>query len=378
MNIDELKNEAKLIIEGIKNHGNYPIENNRLDYKRKLNRTSDPQEPVTIFMDNFAKDIIAFSNAEGGFIFIGIDDAKQVKEKDIGITEEDLTLLKNIDLAKVSDQFKNFTHASIILDLESVRWAGREFFLIYIGKQNQMIIPKDDKFKLKKGDVIYRNSAKNEMANESTTAFNQFLQIKSIEQNKEFMTIWSKLLPQMFDINPRDVLILNPKNNVVYGYNAKDKVLSKSDVEIDQNQDGPFNIILNAIAAGEIGKISETDGKPIYKIVGELIKSGIKEHVFISEITSELKMNLSCQYKITELQIRKLVYHLRWTTSEKFIIDKPKQEDLNSQFVEYIWIEKINKKGKILFSPDCIPLLIKEINQQEQHTKIFGKTLTKK
>lgn len=33
------------------------------------------------------------------------------------------------------------------------------------------------------------------------------------------MEIWSKLLPEMFDINPREVLILNPKNNTVYGYN---------------------------------------------------------------------------------------------------------------------------------------------------------------
>jgi hypothetical protein len=378
MNIDELKNEAKLIIEGIKNYGNYPSENNRIDYKKQLNRTPDPEEPLSIFMQNFAKDIIAFSNAEGGFIFIGIDDEKPVKEKDIGVTDEDLQLLNKIDLAKISDKFKSFTNASIILDLESTRWAGREFFIIYIGKQNQTIIPKDDKYKLKRGDVIYRNSAKNEMANESTTSFNQFLQIKSIEQNKEFMTIWSKLLPQMFDINPRDVLILNPKNNVVYGYNAKDKILSKSDVEIDQSQDGPFNIILNAIAAGEIGKISETDGKPIYKIVGEVIKSGTKEHIFMNIITKELKDNPSCQYKITELQIRKLVYHLAWTTKDNFLIDKPKEEDLNSKFVEFIWIEKINGKGKIVFSPNCTSLLIKEINQQEQHTKIFGKTLTKK
>jgi hypothetical protein len=74
----------------------------------------------------------------------------------------------------------------------------------------------------------------------------------------------------------------------------------------------------------------------------------------------------------------KVSYYLKWTTNDKFIIDNPKQEDLNSQFVEYIWIEKINTREKILFSLDCIPLLIKEINQQEQHTKIFAQTLAKK
>ena len=43
------------------------------------------------------------------------------------------------------------------------------------------------------------------------------------EKSKEFMEIWSKLLPEMVDINPREVLILNPMQNKVYGFNSKDK-----------------------------------------------------------------------------------------------------------------------------------------------------------
>ncbi|CAK8713548.1 hypothetical protein GKODMF_05125 [Candidatus Electrothrix gigas] len=37
------------------------------------------------------------------------------------------------------------------------------------------------------------------------------------------MEIWSKLLPEMVDINPREVLILNPLQNKVYGFNGKEK-----------------------------------------------------------------------------------------------------------------------------------------------------------
>ena len=66
------------------------------------------------------------------------------------------------------------------------------------------------------------------------------------------MEIWSKLLPEMVDINPREVLILNPIQNKVYGFNSKDNILSGSDVEIDKSQNGVFNIILNAISAGEM------------------------------------------------------------------------------------------------------------------------------
>ena len=66
----------------------------------------------------------------------------------------------------------------------------------------------------------------------------------------------------MFDINPREVLIINPKNNKIYGFNGKDNILSSSEIEIDKTNNGVFNIILNAISAGEIGKISDIEGKP--------------------------------------------------------------------------------------------------------------------
>ena len=56
------------------------------------------------------------------------------------------------------------------------------------------------------------------------------------------MEIWSKLFPEMVHINPREVLILNPAQNKVYGFNSKEKTLSGSDIEIDKTQNGVFNI----------------------------------------------------------------------------------------------------------------------------------------
>lgn len=60
----------------------------------------------------------------------------------------------------------------------------------------------------------------------STASFNRLIQMKANEKSKEFMEIWSKLLSEMVDINPREVLILNPMQNKVYGFNSKDNVLS--------------------------------------------------------------------------------------------------------------------------------------------------------
>ena len=59
------------------------------------------------------------------------------------------------------------------------------------------------------------------------------------------MQIWSGLLPEVFDINPKEILILTPQQGKVYGYNSKNKVLASTDIEIDNKEDGPINAILD-------------------------------------------------------------------------------------------------------------------------------------
>ncbi|WP_305842355.1 hypothetical protein [Photobacterium leiognathi] len=161
----------------------------------------------------------------------------------------------------VSQAIEKIIKTTIMLDLQKFKISTRTFYYILIEKSNQVIIPILDAkdCKIYKGNIYYRMSGKNEQANKSTTDFNRFLQLKANEKSKEFMEIWSKLMPEMFEINPREVLILNPLQNKVYGFNGKDNILSKTDVEIDKNDDGVFNIILNAISAGEIGKITTNE-----------------------------------------------------------------------------------------------------------------------
>ena len=53
------------------------------------------------------------------------------------------------------------------------------------------------------------------------------------------------MLPEVFDINPKEILILNPQQGKVYGYNSKNKVLTSTDIEIDNKEDGPINAILD-------------------------------------------------------------------------------------------------------------------------------------
>lgn len=378
MNLKELKEQISLTIDNLKNHGKFPKENNHYDYKFELNFYG-LNEPVEIFMRNFAKDILSFSNSNGGILLIGIkEDKKTGSLEDIGLDSKNLELLNQIDLSLVSQQFNKIAKVGVDLDLQSFQTGTRKFFYLLIEKQNQIIIPINDykDYNLKKGEITYRVSGKNETANSTTQDFNRFIQIKANEKNKEFMEIWSKLLPEMFDINPREVLILNPKNNTVYGYNSKENLLSSSEIDIDQTENGVFNIILNAISAGDIGKISNDEGKPIYKIVGELKSKTPRDFIYFSSLFDKVKV-LS-NYNLSSNQLKCIFKYLQWINDEKLPIENPDETKINNQFNQFIWVETLDKTHKIVFSENAIAPIVEALNDSKKHHLIFGKTLQNK
>lgn len=327
-------------------------------------------------MKNFAKDILSFSNSEGGIVLLGIKENKSTGHlEDVGLDSNNFDLLTKIDLNLISQQFDKITKTGVDLDLQSFQSGTRKFYYLLIEKQNQVIIPINDfpDYKLKKGEIIYRVSGKNETANSTTQNFNRFLQIKANEKNKEFMEIWSKLLPEMFDINPREVLILNPKNNKVYGYNSKDNLLSSSEIDIDQTENGVFNIILNAISAGEIGKISNDEGKPIYKIVGEIKSKTPRDFIYFSSLIEKVKSNSN--FNFTSNQLKYVFKFLNWISDEKLPIENPDESKINSEFNQFIWIETLDTTHKIVFSENAITPLVEAINEKKNHQTIFGKSL---
>lgn len=378
MNLKELKEQISTTIENLKDHGKFPKENNLYDYKMELN-FYDLTECVEIFMRNFAKDILSFSNSNGGVLLLGIkEDKKNGTMEDIGLDAKNIELLNQIDLNLVCQQFNKVAKVGVDLDLQSFQIGTRNFFYLLIEKQNQIIIPINDfkEYNLRKGEIIYRVSGKNEVANSTTQDFNRFIQIKANEKNKEFMEIWSKLLPEMFDINPREVLILNPKNNTVYGYNSKDNLLSSSEIEIDQTENGIFNIILNAISAGDIGKISNDEGKPIYKIVGELKSKTPRDFIYFSSLIDKVK--LKTNFNFTSNQLKFVFKYLNWINDESLPIENPDETKLNIEFNQFIWIETLDKTHKVVFSQNAIEPLVLAINEKTNHQTIFGKLLQPK
>lgn len=378
MNLKELKIRVEEIIKDLKDNGNFPNENHTIDYKLKLNIDSS-KDALTNFMINFTKDILSFSNSDGGIILLGIkeDDSSGAYEE-VGLDQNNVALLKKIDLNLVSQKYEKICKVGLNIDLQSFKIGTKVFYYILVEKQSNVLVPINDfkEYKLNKGDILYRASGKNEIANNSTTDFNRFLQIKSNEKSKEFMDIWSKLLPEMFDINPREVLILNPISNKVYGFNAKDKVLSSSDIDIDHEDNGVFNIILNAISAGDIGKISNDEGKPIYKIVGELKAKSSRDFIYFTSLIEKIKNKTD--YNFSSNQLKSVFKYLQWINDDKIKIENPVENKINKDKSEFIWIEILDRTHKIVFSQNAVEPLVKAINESKNHIDIFGKVLQKK
>lgn len=377
MVLKELSLKVEAIIKDLKDNGRYPNENNLIDYKLELN-ISESKNSIENFLINFAKDILSFANSDGGIILIGIKEDKiNGLHEDTGLNEKNINLLNQIDLNDLSQKFDKIAKLSAIIDIQQFQISTRKFFYLIIEKSDTVLVPVQDflEYKIYKGSIIYRLSGKNEHANISTSKFNQFIQIKANERSKEFMEIWSKLLPEMVDINPREVLILNPIQNKIYGFNNRDKVLSSSDIEIDKSEKGPFNIILNAITAGEIGKITTDKGKPIFKIVGEF--QGLKERIVLSSIINAVKEKVP--YIISSKYIKSIMYYLKWVYNIDFPIDNPPEGTVNPEFNKFLWIgpmDSISKRKKVLFNSVAIPELIEVINNKDLHLEIFGRELT--
>lgn len=379
MNLEELLEKAESIMSNIKDNGVFLKENNLIDYKEKLSIKKD-WSPLENFLSNFAKDIISFANSDGGIIVLGIEENKETgRYFNIGLDDENIELLQKLDLNEIIQKFTKITKSSgINLDLQKYRIGAGTFFYIVIAKSYQILLPQNSEYKqygIHKGDIYYRVSSKNEQANLSTSHFNSFLQIKANERSKEFMEIWSNLLPEMIDINPREILILNPDQNKVYGFNSKDNKLSGSDVEIVQDEDGVFNIILSAISAGEIGKITTDTGKPLFKIMGEL-KEKNRDRIPLATVVE--KVQEKALYKCDSQQVKLCMYHLGWVSDPKFPIQNPPEGTLVDEFKDFIYIGATNtEKGnqKVLFSKLAADKIVPVINNESLHQQLFEKGL---
>lgn len=375
MNLYQLNEEVLEIIDKIKNFGNFKKENDFIDYKKELNHFGITDE-IEIFFRNFGKDIISFTNNKGGIILVGFNEDRTTGViSDTGLEQKDIDILTRVDLNKVNQKLDSITKCNISIDVQPFQIGARKFYYLIIEKNNDVTIPLNDfpDYKLKKGEIIHRIPGKNEIANENSQKLNRFLQLKANEKSKEFMEIWSKLLPEIFDINPKEILMINPNSNMIYGYNQKDKNLSGSEIDVDKTENGAFNIILNAISAGEIGKISNDEGKPLYKIVGELKSKTPRDFIYYSSLMEKVKSKT--KFNFSSNQLKYVFKELGWINDANLPIENPNPEILNPNFDNYIWIEALDRTHKVVFSEIAIEPIVTVLNDKTKHHQVFGKLL---
>jgi hypothetical protein len=368
INIDE-------ITEGFRQHGNYPKEN-CYDYKVKLNtqiQGVEISDYTQIFMENFAKDIISMHNGDGGILFLGINDDANSSNRDVGLDSTQASIMKGINLGAIAQKFDRLCkNIKFAINSQEFPISGRVFYYISIGKGESVAISMKDEYTLKKGEIWYRGSGKNELANEDSQSMNCFLEKKAKEKSDEHMKIWSQLLPELIEINPKKSLIINLENEKVYGFNSDNKKLLGVSIDIKDNL-GLYQI-LNCISAGEIGEISKKDGKPIYTIVGSISN---EDRIPFSSVLK--KIQEKAQYSVTDPYIKMACKYLGWVTKEKFKIERPIDGTINDGYKDYLRIETMDastKSNKIFFSENAVTKLLEVVNNPEEHTKAFGKHLT--
>ena len=75
----------------------------------------------------------------------------------------------------------------------------------------------------------------------------------------------------------------------------------------------------------------------------------------------------------------KLVFHfLEWTNTKKLSIEKPNPDNINQKYNNFIWIETLGKKNRVVFSEGAIFPIVNIINNKTKHLEIFGKELNNK
>ena len=367
MNKLELKELAEQYIENIRDWIWYPKENEIIDYKQGININNN--DNIDNFLKCFLIDILSFLNWEGWIIFLWFQE-DDWKIEDIWLNPENLKLLKEIDLNELSQQVNSITGQHWDFDLQEFKISNRCFYYFLIPKNSDILVPKKDCKDLgniKKWDIFYRIWWKNQLANESTSELNKFIQVKANEKSKEFMEIWSNLLPEMVDINPKEVLILNPIQNKIYWFNGANNSLSGSDIEIVQDDKNVFNVILETIKSWDIWKITDNEGKPIYRIVWDIRqnKEQINLNTLIEIVKKEVKLGINWD------DIKKIMYYLWWVSEKKFNIVYKNGEWDKINFIKndnYLWFfetDSHKKSWNIVFSETAVSHLVIAIKSND-------------
>jgi len=137
-----------------------------------------------------------------------------------------------------------------------------------------------------------------------------------------------------------------------------------------------MQVVLRAITADEIGRIAEDEGKPIFRIVGEVKEKTEKKSIRFS--TVETTVREKAKFRFISPQLKMVLKYLGWTTEENFAVDSPSDNLIVPEFSNMIWIESVDSikaSRKVVFSEHAITPILEVVDDPALHPIVFGKSL---
>ena len=136
MTINDLQKEVKKFIEKYRENGFYPKENKNFDYKKELNLYGlGEDKALDIFIRNFWKDILSFSNSDGGIIILGMKENLSTGQlDDIGLPQDNLKILSSLDPNDIIQKLKAISQVGINIEIQNFQISSRKFYYILIEK----------------------------------------------------------------------------------------------------------------------------------------------------------------------------------------------------------------------------------------------------
>ena len=224
------------------------------DSKRVISRESSSLEFKESFgwvsLPKYMKTSAAYANSKGGYIVFGIADKPHYLQ---GLSGKNLKMFEEIQIEKMSQNFNEHFAPEIEWDVQQYELQEKTFGLLYIkeAKDKPVVCIKNSgkDLILKEGDIYYRYRGRSERI--------RYPELRSIldARRRREQEIWMNHIKNIARIGIHEAGILDLRDGEISG--------SGGSLLIEES-------LLSQISFIKEGDFSETGGKPVLKIVGQV------------------------------------------------------------------------------------------------------------
>ena len=198
--------------------------------------------------DHLMKPILGFSNADGGFIFYGIEDTRKI----CGMSDKKCKKFENFDLKDLDKKIHSFASSEIKIEKEIKKIIGKKIGILHIlPSERKPVICISNSNNMSTGRIYYRYNAE-------TTEIRPAELEKIIEERAEvkIKSNFMKLIESILKNGLSNSCIVNSQTGELTDLNGKNILL-------------PENIISKINLIKE-GYFTENGGAPAYTLKGEV------------------------------------------------------------------------------------------------------------